>query len=198
MSSPAASQPCRGQCPDSVIGGDIIATPGIPACARLRATQGKCGQCEFKNICGGSRSRAFALTGDIWRSDPFASTNRAHGRTVMRRQNLGDRLRVMLQACISKAGGEPVMEQFSAQGFWPQRGKTDANPQRRAPDHRARARRRATADLGAGAAKPGALAKKPSTSSATLPIAATTARKSRCCFRRWRRTEFPPRAARSA
>jgi len=33
--------------------------------------KGKCGQCEFKNICGGSRSRAFALTGDIWRSDPF-------------------------------------------------------------------------------------------------------------------------------
>jgi radical SAM protein len=33
--------------------------------------KGKCGLCEFKNICGGSRSRAFALTGDIWRSDPF-------------------------------------------------------------------------------------------------------------------------------
>jgi radical SAM protein len=32
---------------------------------------GKCGVCEFKNICGGSRARAFALTGDIWRSDPF-------------------------------------------------------------------------------------------------------------------------------
>ena len=33
--------------------------------------KGKCGVCEFKNICGGSRARAFALTGDIWRSDPF-------------------------------------------------------------------------------------------------------------------------------
>jgi radical SAM protein len=33
--------------------------------------QGKCGVCEFKNICGGSRSRAFAITGDPMRSDPY-------------------------------------------------------------------------------------------------------------------------------
>ncbi len=33
--------------------------------------KGKCGICEFKNICGGSRSRAFAITGDPMRSDPY-------------------------------------------------------------------------------------------------------------------------------
>jgi radical SAM protein with 4Fe4S-binding SPASM domain len=33
--------------------------------------KGKCGFCEFKSICGGSRSRAYALTGDPMRSDPF-------------------------------------------------------------------------------------------------------------------------------
>lgn len=33
--------------------------------------KGKCGLCEFKNICGGSRSRAYALTGDIMESDPY-------------------------------------------------------------------------------------------------------------------------------
>ncbi len=33
---------------------------------RLR---GKCGACEFRNICGGSRSRAFATTGDPFASD---------------------------------------------------------------------------------------------------------------------------------
>ena len=33
--------------------------------------KGKCGACEFKTICGGSRSRAYALTGDPMRSDPF-------------------------------------------------------------------------------------------------------------------------------
>ena len=32
---------------------------------------GKCGVCEFKSICGGSRSRTYALTGDPMRSDPF-------------------------------------------------------------------------------------------------------------------------------
>lgn len=31
---------------------------------------GKCGICEYRNLCGGSRSRAFALTGDPFGSDP--------------------------------------------------------------------------------------------------------------------------------
>jgi len=26
--------------------------------------KGKCGRCEFQDVCGGSRARAFALTGD--------------------------------------------------------------------------------------------------------------------------------------
>jgi len=33
--------------------------------------KGKCAVCEFKNICGGSRSRAYAVTGDPLRSDPY-------------------------------------------------------------------------------------------------------------------------------
>jgi AdoMet-dependent heme synthase len=32
---------------------------------------GKCGQCEYSHICGGSRARAFAHTGDALGSDPF-------------------------------------------------------------------------------------------------------------------------------
>jgi radical SAM protein len=31
---------------------------------------GKCGDCEFRNLCGGSRSRSFALTGDYLADDP--------------------------------------------------------------------------------------------------------------------------------
>jgi radical SAM protein with 4Fe4S-binding SPASM domain len=31
---------------------------------------GKCGLCEYQKICGGSRSRAFALTGDYLAEDP--------------------------------------------------------------------------------------------------------------------------------
>jgi radical SAM protein len=37
---------------------------------RLR---GKCGACEFKHICGGSRSRAYAHTGDPLSSDPLCA-----------------------------------------------------------------------------------------------------------------------------
>jgi len=32
---------------------------------------GKCGICEYRHICGGSRARAFAYTGDALGSDPF-------------------------------------------------------------------------------------------------------------------------------
>jgi radical SAM protein len=35
---------------------------------RLR---GKCGACEFRHVCGGSRSRAYAYTGDPFESDPL-------------------------------------------------------------------------------------------------------------------------------
>ena len=32
--------------------------------------KGKCGRCEFREICGGSRSRAYAVTGDPFEADP--------------------------------------------------------------------------------------------------------------------------------
>jgi radical SAM protein len=35
--------------------------------------EGKCGQCEFKEICGGSRARAFALTGNPNAEEPCCS-----------------------------------------------------------------------------------------------------------------------------
>ena len=34
---------------------------------------GRCGRCEFRSICGGSRSRAFALTGDYLATDPWCA-----------------------------------------------------------------------------------------------------------------------------
>ena len=33
--------------------------------------KGKCGVCEFRFVCGGSRSRAYAVTGDYMESEPF-------------------------------------------------------------------------------------------------------------------------------
>ena len=37
------------------------------------ALGGKCGRCEFRKICGGSRARAYALTGDPFAEDPSCS-----------------------------------------------------------------------------------------------------------------------------
>jgi radical SAM protein len=34
---------------------------------------GRCGACEFAHVCGGSRSRAFAVTGDPYAEDPWCS-----------------------------------------------------------------------------------------------------------------------------
>jgi AdoMet-dependent heme synthase len=35
--------------------------------------KGRCGRCEFREICGGSRSRAFGLTGDAFETDPWCA-----------------------------------------------------------------------------------------------------------------------------
>jgi radical SAM protein with 4Fe4S-binding SPASM domain len=37
------------------------------------ALKGKCGACEYRALCGGSRSRAYATTGDPLASDPLCS-----------------------------------------------------------------------------------------------------------------------------
>jgi radical SAM protein len=45
-----------------------------PLFRRLREPgllKGRCGRCEFRDICGGSRSRAYGLTGDAFESDPW-------------------------------------------------------------------------------------------------------------------------------
>jgi AdoMet-dependent heme synthase len=37
------------------------------------ALKGKCGVCEFRSVCGGSRARAWAVTGDPLESEPYCS-----------------------------------------------------------------------------------------------------------------------------
>jgi len=47
-----------------------------PRFVRLRtpdALGGRCGRCEFRALCGGSRSRAFAATGDPMADDPLCA-----------------------------------------------------------------------------------------------------------------------------
>lgn len=38
---------------------------------RIADLKGKCGECEYRKICGGSRARAFAHSGDLLASDPL-------------------------------------------------------------------------------------------------------------------------------
>ncbi|MBI3462749.1 MAG: radical SAM/SPASM domain-containing protein, partial [Planctomycetes bacterium] len=46
--------------------------------------QGKCGECEFRKLCGGSRARAYAVTGDYLAQEPDcvyqpgSGTNQSH------------------------------------------------------------------------------------------------------------------------
>jgi len=35
--------------------------------------KGKCGRCEFRDLCGGSRARAWAMTGDVFAEDPLCT-----------------------------------------------------------------------------------------------------------------------------
>lgn len=47
---------------------------GHPLFVKLRddnALQGKCGRCEYRTICGGSRARAYCVYGDAFAEDPL-------------------------------------------------------------------------------------------------------------------------------
>jgi heme b synthase len=37
----------------------------------FKSYKGRCGQCEFVNVCGGCRARAYAVTGDYMEEEPF-------------------------------------------------------------------------------------------------------------------------------
>ncbi len=45
-------------------------SPLFVALRRTENLKGKCGVCEFREVCGGSRARAYALTGDPFAEEP--------------------------------------------------------------------------------------------------------------------------------
>jgi radical SAM protein len=49
--------------------------------------KGKCGRCEFRKVCGGSRARAFATTGSVYAEDPTCVYEPG---SATRRQHMGD------------------------------------------------------------------------------------------------------------
>ncbi len=48
-------------------------SPLLKALRDTSRLEGKCGECEFKAICGGSRARAYAVTGNLFAADPCCS-----------------------------------------------------------------------------------------------------------------------------
>ena len=44
--------------------------------------KGKCGNCEFREICGGSRARAYAMTGDFLETDPLCAYEPRQGNSL--------------------------------------------------------------------------------------------------------------------
>ena len=50
------------------------------------ALEGPCGTCEFRTVCGGSRSRAYAATGSAFESDPLCTLVASHQSSVVSRQ----------------------------------------------------------------------------------------------------------------
>lgn len=48
-------------------------SPIMKALRDKNQLKGKCGACEYKELCGGSRARAYAMTGDYLESDPMCA-----------------------------------------------------------------------------------------------------------------------------
>ena len=61
---------CCGRFPqDSVV--DVYQnSPVFTALRNPELFKGRCGKCKFRTVCGGSRSRAYALTGDFLAEEP--------------------------------------------------------------------------------------------------------------------------------
>jgi len=51
---------------------------------------GKCGHCEFRSLCGGSRARAYAMTGDLFGADPLCAWDPATAIPVVSRPKEAD------------------------------------------------------------------------------------------------------------
>ena len=59
-----------GNIRETPLGRDLPQRADLQVAARHQRLEGKCGACEYKEICGGSRARAYALTGDPLAAEP--------------------------------------------------------------------------------------------------------------------------------
>ncbi|BCO07996.1 hypothetical protein GF1_03720 [Desulfolithobacter dissulfuricans] len=47
----------------------------------FKSYKGNCGRCEYVNVCGGCRARAYAMTGDYMGPEPFCHYQPQKGAT---------------------------------------------------------------------------------------------------------------------
>ena len=67
--------------------------------------RGKCGDCEYRNLCGGSRSRSYALTGDFLAEEP---------RCVYEPKGPGNSRRISARTGLPLAGAAPLVQLLPA------------------------------------------------------------------------------------
>jgi radical SAM protein with 4Fe4S-binding SPASM domain len=61
---------CCGRFPHDSVVEVYQRHPTFLALRQVDQFKGKCGACEYRQVCGGSRARAYAVTGDPLESDP--------------------------------------------------------------------------------------------------------------------------------
>lgn len=66
----------RGNVREQTLAGVYREDPFFRALRDPSRLRGKCARCEFKAACGGSRSRAWAVTGDAFAEEPFCVLER--------------------------------------------------------------------------------------------------------------------------
>jgi radical SAM protein len=65
--------PLLGNVRDTALSTIYRDSPHLMELRDMDKLKGKCGDCEFRWLCGGSRARAHGMTGDAMESDPFCA-----------------------------------------------------------------------------------------------------------------------------
>ena len=65
--------PLLGNVKTEPLSGIYRGSPHLVQLREMDLLKGKCGRCEYRWLCGGSRARAYATTGDPMESDPFCA-----------------------------------------------------------------------------------------------------------------------------
>jgi radical SAM protein len=65
--------PLLGNARDESLSSIYRDSPHLAELRDMDRLKGKCGRCEFRWLCGGSRARAYGMTGDVMETDPFCA-----------------------------------------------------------------------------------------------------------------------------